>query len=114
VDWPHSPPRDGIPNGAHIVSGGDEAGDRPAYLELPNRTIDLLPRPPGSLDQWNFGYSGGGPGALATAICRTFELADCIDHDRLPIAWVEHQVSHCDRQLLRIPVTEIRSRYRQL
>lgn len=44
VDWPHFPSPDGIPDGTYFVSGKNGGGDRPAYLELPDGTLDLLPR----------------------------------------------------------------------
>ena len=85
VDWPHERPPDGIPAGTFIVSGGED-GDRPAYLERPDAdTLELLPRPRDSWGQWNFGYSGGGPGALTHAIGRLLELVDGVEPRRLPM-----------------------------
>lgn len=44
----------------------EEGGDRPVYLARHNTMIGLLPHKTG--DQWNFGYGGGGPDALARDI----------------------------------------------
>jgi hypothetical protein len=110
VEWPHLPPPDGIPDDAAIVSGGSGAGDRPAYIQLPDGRLDLLPRVPGCLGQWSFGYSGSGPSDLALAICHTFELADRIDRDRFPFAWVDDEVCR-NRDQLVIAVADVRARY---
>lgn len=112
VEWPQRPPVDGIPDEAYIVAAEHGAGDRPVYIELPDRRLDLLPRPPDSSSGWNFGYSGTGPGQLEWAISRTFELVDGIDRDHFPRGWVEEQVCHSNKAHLRISVREIRARYK--
>jgi hypothetical protein len=112
VDWPQRPPVDGIPDEAYIVAAEHGAGDRPVYIELPDRRLDLLPRPPDSWSEWNFGYGGTGPGHLKWAISRTFELVDGIDRDHFPEDWVERQVYHSDKAHFRISVREIRARYK--
>ena len=112
VDWPTTPPPGGVLNGTQIVTGGSGAGDRPAYLELPDGTLDLLPQPPGAWRQWNFGYGCFGPDGLTNAIGRTMTLADGIDRERVPYRWLSEQVRRSDGRLLHIAVPDIRSRYR--
>lgn len=111
VDWPTTPPLGGVPDGTQIVIGGPVAGDRPAYLELPDGTLDLLPQPPGAWRQWNFGYGGNGPRELTNAIGRTMTLTDSIDRARVPHLWLSDKVQRSDGHLLRIAVADIRSRY---
>jgi hypothetical protein len=77
------------------------------YIELPEGQLDLLPAHPAPfLDGWNFGYDGGGPFALVTAI----ELVDGVEAERLPSAWIGDQVNHADQGRLRIGVAELRRR----
>ncbi|SFQ27551.1 hypothetical protein [Amycolatopsis rubida] len=116
------PPADGIPAGAAIVADAGR-GDRPAYIQGPGERITPLPRVPSKVQsQWSFGYSGGGPGALAAAIASAFVRADNLD-PRPPRAWTEwidNQVCfglderpsrHREMTELRLPVDTIRERY---
>jgi hypothetical protein len=82
----------------------------PLYLVYPGGQIHPLPAPPQD-GQWNFGYSGGGPGALADAIERLFAQADHIGSDAFPHHWVEDQVETSPDAELRISVDELRRRY---
>jgi hypothetical protein len=69
-----------------------------------------LPAPPNEITrQWNFGYSGGGPGALTNAITSTFARADGIDRER---SWISDQVEYVHTgDHLEVSVDELRRRY---
>lgn len=112
VDWPlrpHDRP-DPIPDEAFIVGDG-EGGSRPVYIELPDGQLDPLPRQPSLVaNDWNFGYGGGGPGALVFAILRTFESVDGVDFEQLPERWVDDQVCYSSKDELRISVRDLRRR----
>lgn len=111
IEWPLRPPVEPVPAGTRIVADG-ESGDRPAYLVEPDGRINPLPANPRALHApWNFGYSGGGPGALASAIARMFAETDGIDSDQMPRRWIDDQVDHADQQELNIDVDQLRRRY---
>jgi hypothetical protein len=111
IEWPLRPPFEPIPAGTRIVADG-APGDRPVYLVEPDGRISPLPGNPHAFsDQWNFGYSGGGPGALASAIERLFAEVDRIEPDQMPGRWIEDQVDHADRKELNIDVDQLRRRY---
>lgn len=104
IDWPGTPPRN-IPPGTHLVADG-QAGSRPVYLQHPDGRLDLLPRGHSSND-WNFGYGGGGPGALVDAI--THAIADYahLDVEDLPRAWIDDQVCYSSQDQLRISIDDL-------
>lgn len=117
VEWPHQPPRLGFPPDAVLVADG-ESGDRPVYLRYSDGRLDLLPIEPanrfefrgrrGYLDQWNFGYSGGGPGALESAIRRAVEMSLNLPDGAVPYGYVENLVDHpSQKDSLLIPVAAI-------
>lgn len=112
VEWPLRPPAEPIPVGTRIVADGGR-GDRPAYLAYPDGHVEPLPAAPHDLlSGWNFGYSGGGPGALERAITSTFSRADGIEHDEMPGAWIDDQVEYAaEGESLEIAVDELRRRY---
>jgi predicted DNA-binding transcriptional regulator AlpA len=111
VDWPLRPPGS-IPDEALIVADGG-LGSRPVYIQLPDGKLDPLPRQPDPIaNDWNFGYGGGGPGSLESAILRTIHLADGVPIEDLPHAWVDDQVCHSDKAHLRISVRDLRRRVR--
>ncbi|KFZ80822.1 hypothetical protein ED92_10845 [Amycolatopsis sp. MJM2582] len=126
TEWPLRPPRSGIPAGTDIVADGPVDGDRAAYITGPGIGITPLPLDPGHrVDQWSFGYSGGGPSALAHAIESAIMRADGIGDDVRPSrawrTWLGNQVSygldepprrHREMSELRLPVDQIRQRYR--
>jgi hypothetical protein len=72
-----------------------------------------LPAPPNEITrQWNFGYSGGGPGALINAITNTFARADGIDREQMPRSWISDQVEYVNTgKQLEVSVDELRRRY---
>lgn len=112
VEWPLRPPAEPIPAGTRIVADG-ERGDRPAYLAYPDGRVEPLPADPRDiLTGWNFGYSGGGPGALETAITSAFARADGLERDTMPRAWINDQVEYATNgDTLEIAVDELRRRY---
>lgn len=112
VEWPLRPPAEPIPAGTRIVADGGR-GDRPAYLAYPDGCVEPLPAEPHDvLTRWNFGYSGGGPGALANAITSAFARADGIERDEMPRAWINDQVEYATNgETLDIAVDELRRRY---
>lgn len=57
-----------------VLAADGTTGDRPVYLTRSEVIVGLLPRSR-PLAQWNFGYGGGGPGALAAAITDLLENA---------------------------------------
>lgn len=69
--------------------------------------MGLLPRTR-TLGQWNFGYGGGGPGALIGAIVDLLENAD-IDVDGYRRGLVELEVHQSSQDHLRIPLSRILS-----
>lgn len=111
VNWP-TLPTDPIPDGSSLVADGD-GGSRPVYLELPDGRLRPFPHP-GRFDDpetgWNFGYGGTGPGNLIQSIMTVFEITDQIPRSALPHGWIHDQVTHSDRQVLRIPVADLRRR----
>lgn len=113
VEWPLRPPAEPIPAGTHIVADG-ERGDRPAYLAYPGGRVEPLPAEPSNvLGGWNFGYSGGGPGALESAIISAFVRADGVERDAMPRAWINDQVEYATNgDTLKVAVDELRRRYR--
>jgi hypothetical protein len=112
VEWPLRPPAAPIPAGTRIVADAAR-GDRPAYLAYPDGRIEPLPAPPNEITrQWNFGYSGGGPGALTNAITSTFARADGIDREQMPRSWISDQVEYVHTgDHLEVSVDELRRRY---
>lgn len=64
------------------------------------------------LGGWNFGYSGGGPGALEAAIISAFARADGVEREAMPRAWINDQVEYATNgDTLEIAVDELRRRY---
>lgn len=106
VLWPTQLPAS-VPDGVRIVADGtDRGGDRPAYLVTAQDRI--TPLPTDSVDGWNFGYLGGGPGHLEAAIGDLIAHADHLEHDQVPHRWIESRVSYGPSTLLDIPVDELR------
>ena len=117
VEWPHRPPRLGFPLDSELVADG-EAGDRPVYIRYSDGRLDLLPIAPadrfefrgrrGYLDQWNFGYGGGGPGSLESAIRRAVEMTLNLPDGAMPYEAIENLVENPkQKDELRIPVASI-------
>lgn len=96
TEWPLRPGEEGIPAGSMIVADAGD-GDRPAYILDPSGRITPLPKIPDRIHaQWNFGYSGGGPGALAAAIVSAIRRADHLGEEPFEeptwARWVDNQV----------------------
>lgn len=112
VCWPHTAPMRGVPSGSIIVADGaapGRAGDRPAYIQYPDQALDLLPsrrNDPG----WSFGYGGGSPGRLCSAITDLIQRDDKVRRDDIPKTWIDDAVHHSDPHQLNIPVDDIRRR----
>jgi predicted DNA-binding transcriptional regulator AlpA len=96
TEWPLRPPAEGIPAGSEIVADAGR-GDRPAYILEPGGRITPLPKVPDRVhSQWSFGYSGGGPGALAYAITSAIRRADKLGTEPFTeptwARWVDNRV----------------------
>jgi len=108
--WPIVTPENPYPAGSFIIADG-AIGSRPVYVEEPDGTLRALPRQPSMIaTDWNFGYSGSGPGSLVEAIMRTFAQTEGVDRQHLPYAWLDDQIRHSDEDSLRISVDHLRKR----
>lgn len=112
VCWPHTTPQRLVLDGAIIVADGagpGRAGARPAYIQYPDQALDLLPsrrNDPG----WSFGYGGGSPGRLCSAITDLIQRVDKVRRDDIPESWIDDAVHHSDPAQLNIAVDDIRRR----
>jgi len=117
VEWPCKPPATGLSATAHIVGDLATSGDQPAYI-LDDGSIDLLPQSQHNAHSgWNWGYGGGSPGALASAIFDCVAAADGLPdagdwskHDQAR-RWISDQIDHADERNLDVSVREIRKRW---
>lgn len=110
VYWPIVVPAQPYPAGSFIVADGEE-GSRPVYVETPDGTLRPLPSLPAmGGSEWNFGYSGGGPSTLTSAIERTVALTESAERSTIPHAWIDDQVCYSSEDSLRISVDELRKR----
>lgn len=108
--WSIDPAPRGLPDEAFIVADGD-TGDRPCYIEYPDGSLGLLPRSAGSrFDGWNFGYGGGGPGALVDAIVDAYAASRRVEHSAVPWSWINDAVCHSSKASLKISVADISRR----
>lgn len=98
-----------------VAEDSEERGDLPVYLVDSDGRLTPLPRHPlAPHDGWNFGYSGGGPGALTGALTRL--VADQFGDDvaEAVSAWIDDAVCNSDRSHLRIAVADILRRVERL
>lgn len=110
VHWPVVAPARPYPVGSFIVADG-AIGSRPVYVEEPDGRLRALPRQPSMIaTDWNFGYSGSGPGSLVEAIMRTFAQTEAVDRQHLPYTWLDDQVCYADEDSLRISIDQLRKR----
>lgn len=101
IRWPTSYDGYPLPEGVEIVAVG-ASGDRPVYLARHGSLIGLLPRSR-PYEGWNFGYSGGGPGQLATDI-ESFLAGAGVTVDETIRERVWAAVASSPQQALRIEV----------
>lgn len=103
--WPTAPlAAEDLSPDLELVADGD-AGDRPVYLVRGGSIVALLPRPE-TIGQWNFGYGGGGPGALAGAVRRLFADAG-IDLDDYHYERIRLEVEQSSQDALHIPLSAV-------
>lgn len=108
--WPHEAPRRGLPDDAELVADGGK-GDRAVYVRYASGEMDLLPSRPGRTgDEWNFGYSGGGPTYLESAICRAYALTRRVPLAQVPRRWIEDAVDHSSEDHFSMRIGEITRR----
>lgn len=113
IEWPTLPPSPAkLPEATAILADGD-AGDRPVYLEHPGGRLEPMPRVGRAQGAgWNFGYCGGSPSLLVSAIVELIARSEGIDRDAVPRDWIDDQVRRASLGSLHIDIDDIRRRTR--